>query len=127
MSKNLPLFEAGVDSLVSLDIVEQINAYFGLNLPSTLLYDAPTIDAIAAWITETLPTTTFTPSQDATDITTNSLASPAPEINKKSEIAIIDYSFRYPGDGTDFSEGDPFILSNEGCSIIPHQVSTIQC
>lgn len=125
--KNLPLFEAGVDSLVSLDIVEQINAYFGLNLPSTLLYDAPTIDAIAALITETLPTTDFTPSQDATDITTNSLASPAPEINKKSEIAIIDCSFRYPGDGTDFSEGDPFILNNEGCSIIPHQVSTIQC
>eukprot|EP00889_Picochlorum_renovo_P005164 jgi/Picre1/32194/NNA_007540.t1 len=118
---NLPLFEAGVDSLVSLDIVDQINARFGLNLPATLLYDAPTIDAIAALITETLPTTDLTQTQDAPDIKPNILVSRSHEDDSKSTVEITGYCFRYAGDGSDFSEGDPFILSNEGCSAVPHQ------
>lgn len=122
---NLPLFEAGVDSLVSLDIVDQINARFGLNLPATLLYDAPTIDAIAALITETLPATDISSTQGATDMKPNMLAPQSHEIDSKAAVEIIDYCFRYPGDGSDFSEGDPFLLSNEGCSAVPHQVCAL--
>ncbi|MBQ4835688.1 non-ribosomal peptide synthetase [Pseudoalteromonas luteoviolacea] len=40
----------GVDSILAIQILDEINAKFGLNLPATLLFDYPSIEALSAYI-----------------------------------------------------------------------------
>jgi polyketide synthase PksN len=44
-----PLFDAGLDSLGILDLIEQLEQRFAVKVPPTLLYDYPTIRELAAY------------------------------------------------------------------------------
>ena len=44
-----PLFDAGLDSLGTLELIEQLEQRFSLQVPPTLLYDHPTIRELAAY------------------------------------------------------------------------------
>ena len=44
-----PLFDAGLDSLGALELIEQLEQRFSLEVPPTLLYDHPTIRELAAY------------------------------------------------------------------------------
>ena len=44
-----PLFDAGLDSLGTLELIEQLEQRFSLKVPPTLLYDHPTIRELAAY------------------------------------------------------------------------------
>jgi uncharacterized oxidoreductase len=43
-----PLFDAGLDSLRALDLLFRLERHFGTTVPQTLLYDFPTMNALAA-------------------------------------------------------------------------------
>ena len=50
LDDDLPLMEAGVDSLGATELVNVLNSSIGLELPSTLLFNHPTIGALTAHI-----------------------------------------------------------------------------
>ena len=120
---NMPLFEAGVDSLTSLDIIEQLNAAFGVSLQSTAMYDAPTTEALAELILETLPVVSAEIEELQVKIRSPSPAGlqldPGPA---DCDVAIVDVCYRYPGAPCeDVRDGNPFVVANEGCHEIPFQ------
>jgi 4-hydroxymandelate oxidase len=43
------LFEAGLDSLGALDLIERLQGRFGIELPPSLLYEHPTVEALTAY------------------------------------------------------------------------------
>lgn len=49
-----PLTEAGIDSLLAIDLRNRLASCSGLALPGTLLFDHPTIDALAAHLLQLL-------------------------------------------------------------------------
>ena len=53
-----PLMAAGLDSLGMVEVRNALQARLGIQLPSTLLFDYPSIEAIAAFIKQRLPSTT---------------------------------------------------------------------
>ncbi|MCT7660378.1 type I polyketide synthase [Mycobacterium deserti] len=53
----LPLVEIGVDSIMTVGLLRQLEKQTGLPLPPTLLWEYPTATAVAARITELLATT----------------------------------------------------------------------
>lgn len=50
LSRHQPLHEMGIDSLMAIDVANVLSAFFHHRLPSTLIFDYPSIDAIAAFI-----------------------------------------------------------------------------
>ena len=61
-----PLFDAGLDSLGTLELIEQLEQGLSLKVPPTLLYDHPTIRELSAYFA----------SQDATAFVTSAAESP---------------------------------------------------
>ena len=49
----IPLSQAGFDSLASVEFSQAVAAAFSITLPATLVYDYPTLDAVANYIAET--------------------------------------------------------------------------
>ena len=49
-----PLMAAGLDSLLALELTQQLSTAFGIQLPSTLAFDFPTVEAIAVSIAATV-------------------------------------------------------------------------
>ncbi|KPI14939.1 6-deoxyerythronolide-B synthase, partial [Actinobacteria bacterium OK074] len=82
--------ESGFDSLTSVELRNRLNAATGLRLPVTVIFDRPTVTALARHIREELVGT-------ATELI---LASPAPAREPAPDddpIAIVSMSCRYPG------------------------------
>ena len=50
-----PLMSAGFDSLSSNDLVKKLGIEFEMDMPSTLLFDHPTVGGIADYLLEALP------------------------------------------------------------------------
>jgi 4-hydroxymandelate oxidase len=50
------LFEAGLDSLGALDLIERLQISLGADVPPSLLYEHPTIDALVKYFEEQQPT-----------------------------------------------------------------------
>lgn len=49
-----PLTEYGLDSIAALTIAGELEEQLGLTLPSTLLWDCPTVEDIAKYLNEAL-------------------------------------------------------------------------
>ena len=47
ISADIPLMEAGIDSLAAGEVVESIGKSFAMELPATLLFDHPSIASIS--------------------------------------------------------------------------------
>ena len=62
-------FQAGLDSLGSVELRSQVSERFGIALPATLAYDYPTVQALAEFITPQLgPATSHAPATFAVAI-----------------------------------------------------------
>ena len=69
------LFDVGMDSLNAVELRHRFNTDMGVDLPSTLLFDHPTVESLVGYLSETLPmaesviarTETGDPSQPAAD------------------------------------------------------------
>jgi acyl carrier protein len=51
---DIPLTQYGLDSIAALTIAGELEDKFGLELPSTLLWDYPTINDLAKYLYDTL-------------------------------------------------------------------------
>ena len=50
---NEPLLDAGLDSLGAMELRNALSARLGMSLPSTLVFDCPSVDAIVGWVMST--------------------------------------------------------------------------
>ncbi|MET9896923.1 SDR family NAD(P)-dependent oxidoreductase, partial [Streptomyces sp. NPDC006465] len=80
--------ELGFDSLMSVDLRNRLNQVTGLRLPTTLVFDHPTPDAVAALVRSTV----------AGDLPTGDVPSAVRAVGSDDPIAIVAMACRYPGD-----------------------------
>ena len=104
-----PFIELGLDSIVGVEWVNDINKKYGIKLPATRLYDYPTIAALAAFLAPQVATqavaapAAVAPAQaaaiapDAFPVLARA-AQPAPRARAGSsgKIAVVGMSGRYP-------------------------------
>jgi acyl transferase domain-containing protein/acyl carrier protein/NAD(P)-dependent dehydrogenase (short-subunit alcohol dehydrogenase family) len=98
--------ELGVDSIGAIEIVRDINKRFDLNLDAVILYDHPTIDAVAEFVAlrVRVQLTAIEPASRALPLTTTAPPAPvsAPQAISESkssgmDVAVIGISGRFPG------------------------------
>ncbi len=98
LTDDRPLAEAGLTSRDALALTAALGELVGRRLPDTLLWDAPTIDALAERLAEHGPTTTAAPAPVST-------AAPAPAPTSVSapgaavsvSVAVVGVGCRFPG------------------------------
>ncbi|MEV0603334.1 SDR family NAD(P)-dependent oxidoreductase, partial [Streptomyces sp. NPDC050315] len=83
-----PFTELGFDSLTAVELRNRLNEATGLRLPASLVFDHPTVNAIAGYLRDELLGTTGTAA--AAD------AQPVP-VSADEPIAIVGVGCRYPG------------------------------
>jgi acyl transferase domain-containing protein/acyl carrier protein len=88
-----PFKELGFDSLTSVDLRNRLNTGTGLRLPTTLVFDHPTINAIADYLVSQVTGTGTAPAH----------TTPVAAGTSSEPIAIVGIGCRYPGgvDGPD--------------------------
>ena len=74
-----PLMSSGLDSLGAVELRNSLEAALGLSLPSTLVFDYPTVDAIAEFVVLQLPPETDDPSPDSQESHAAALGMPLQE------------------------------------------------
>lgn len=120
--RQVPLFDAGVDSLTSLDIINQINESFSTNLGATAVYDAPDISALASLVVSQQLTISH-PIQEEKKAT---ISGPGPSVmisdTKISDsLIILGISYRYPGMSENVVKSNPFRIAEETSIKVPFQ------
>lgn len=55
VSSDQPLLEAGLDSLAAVELRNSLSKDFRLDLPSTAIFDYPTVKALAQYVASQLP------------------------------------------------------------------------
>ena len=50
--RDQPLMEAGLDSIAAVELRNAVSAQFGVELPATVTFDYPTINALALYISQ---------------------------------------------------------------------------
>ncbi len=81
-----PLKEQGFDSLMAVELRNRLGGASGLRLPTTLVFDHPTPEALAGYLLRELSGTRLT-----------AAASSVPVVSAEDPIAIVGMSCRYPG------------------------------
>ena len=59
MAADAPLMSAGLDSISGTEFTNTLARQFEIELPPTLLFDYPTIESMAGFIAEAMPTVTL--------------------------------------------------------------------
>ncbi|MGW6013515.1 beta-ketoacyl synthase N-terminal-like domain-containing protein [Streptomyces sp. NPDC055210] len=86
LTDDRPLAEAGLTSRDALALTAALGELAGRRLPDTLLWDAPTIEALAKYLAEDEPTTTPAPAP-----------APAPFAAPGAAVAVVGVGCRFPG------------------------------
>eukprot|EP00049_Salpingoeca_infusionum_P016006 m.319927 g.319927 ORF g.319927 m.319927 type:complete len:4290 (+) comp15991_c1_seq6:393-13262(+) len=86
-----PLMDAGVDSIVTAELIASLEEVFGLSLPATLTFDYPTISDIARHLLQSQRT-----SAEAVLYNSNSPAASNQPLHR-GDIAITGMACRFPG------------------------------
>ncbi|WP_175999805.1 non-ribosomal peptide synthetase/type I polyketide synthase [Burkholderia vietnamiensis] len=104
LDRDLGFFEMGMDSLMALDVRTQLENALGIKLSVALLFDHPTINALADFLTEqapgVAPDALAEPTQPAAAQPASQPAAPsaaAREAGTPEPIAIVGMSCRFPG------------------------------
>ncbi|MCX4238080.1 MULTISPECIES: beta-ketoacyl synthase N-terminal-like domain-containing protein [Streptomyces] len=92
LTDDRPLAEAGLTSRDALALTAALGALAGRRLPDTLLWDAPTIDALAQHLAEDQPTTTPGPATAPTSVSV-----PVPSPGAAVAVAVVGVGCRFPG------------------------------
>ena len=120
VDRDQPLYEAGVDSLVSVDIIGSINSKYAINLPSTTLFDAPTLESLANLVFQTTLPLIVPESPQA--IITRSLGDlDAQQSLGHKRVFILDKCVRYPSMNTNNASNLIFCGASDSCAQIPYQ------
>ncbi|MER5549077.1 type I polyketide synthase [Streptomyces sp. NPDC002589] len=82
------LKELGFDSLTAVELRNRLSTATGLKLPATVVFDHPTIDALAEFLARGLDTGGERPARPATVV----------RVDQDDPIAIVAMACRYPGD-----------------------------
>ena len=56
MAADAPIMSAGLDSIAGTDFTNTLAQQFEVELPPTLLFDYPTIESMAGFVAQTIPT-----------------------------------------------------------------------
>ena len=59
MAADAPLMSAGLDSISGTEFTNTLAQQFEVELPPTLLFDYPTIESMAGFIAEAMPSVTL--------------------------------------------------------------------
>ncbi|MGW7820223.1 SDR family NAD(P)-dependent oxidoreductase [Streptomyces puniciscabiei] len=86
LARRRGLFEQGLDSLTAVELRDRLAAEFGLDLPATIVFERPTIEALAGFLAEAAPTA---PAADAVGAAGDEAADDA--------VAVIGIACRLPG------------------------------
>ena len=102
MPDTQPLMEAGLDSLAAVELRNGLASTFGLELPATLVFDHPTITALAGYVVEHAPAASSAAEAGEAQLAAASPRSGTiqPGLADTSVTALVGVSARYPGDVT---------------------------
>ncbi|WP_283108107.1 alpha/beta fold hydrolase [Streptomyces sp. LRE541] len=100
LTDDRPLAEAGLTSRDALALTAALGELVGRRLPDTLLWDAPTIDALAERLAEDDPTTTAAPAPVSTATPApapTSVSAPGAAVSVSVSVAVVGVGCRFPG------------------------------
>ncbi|PRG06999.1 non-ribosomal peptide synthetase [Burkholderia ambifaria] len=100
LDRDLGFFEMGMDSLMALDVRTQLEKVLGIPLSVALLFDHPTVNALANFLAEQSSPTAADASAAPTQAVPSRPAAPAVaprEAGTPEPIAIVGMSCRFPG------------------------------
>ncbi|MDD2708609.1 MAG: SDR family NAD(P)-dependent oxidoreductase [Verrucomicrobiae bacterium] len=92
-----PFAEFGVDSIVGVAFVEELNRQFGTELKPTVLFDYGCVEKLAAYLAEKCQVKSAAPIQEAKVVSFGQPIETASAAVLKTDVAIIGMSGRFPG------------------------------
>jgi epothilone polyketide synthase D len=98
------LFDQGMDSLGAIDLGRRLAALFGIPVPTTVIFDHPSVDALADHLRGAIET--FTPGAQRASVATplpaaQNIPQKSPRSASEDGIAIVGIGCRFPGSADD--------------------------
>ncbi|CAK9057424.1 Mycoketide-CoA synthase (Polyketide synthase Pks12), partial [Durusdinium trenchii] len=120
MDDHTPLMEAGIDSLSAVEFRNKVSSEFrSVRLPSTLMFDYPTLTALADYVSQQLLPDTV-PAAATVAPTTRALA-PARGAGVSEHVAVLGGACHLPGDSWSLEKFDFMLSMGVDCSVeMPH-------
>ena len=88
-----PLMDAGLDSLAAVELRNELGARFHIDPPATVVFDYPTISALAGFVVAHSPSTAADAGEPVLAVQAVAAAAPAPG---STSTAVVGASCRYP-------------------------------
>ncbi|MGW5354304.1 SDR family NAD(P)-dependent oxidoreductase [Streptomyces sp. NPDC004031] len=89
------LFDQGLDSLTAVELRDRLAADFGVELPTTIVFEQPTVDALAAYLAEAAPQDG--PAQGAAAAAPGSGPGSGSAETEDDAVAVVGMACRLPG------------------------------